>query len=149
WLFRLELDRAKMLDKKLSMADVAGKIAETFSNDMFTIWSEDNADKLIIRCRIVRTDKQEEEVTEEDVFLRNLESHMLDSISLRGLPGVARVFMMEGRRTYEKEDGSFGIRNEWQLETDGINLAEVLSVKELAPFRTFWNSLGEFLQFSG
>lgn len=152
WLFRLELDRAKMLDKKLSMADVAGKIAETFSTDMFTIWSEDNADKLIIRCRIIRDEKQsqdEESVAEEDVFLRNLENHMLDSISLRGIAGIQRVFMMEGRRTYEKDDGSYGIRNEWQLETDGINLAEALTVNNIDPVRTYSNSFVEVLQVLG
>src|SRR5436190_9514426 len=152
WLFRLELDRAKMLDKKLSMADVAGKIAETFSKDMFTIWSEDNADKLIIRCRIIRDEKQvaeEDAISEEDVFLRNLENHMLDSISLRGLRGIHRVFMMEGRRTYEKEDGSYGIRNEWQLETDGINLSEALTVKDVDPVRTYSNSFVEVLQVLG
>lgn len=152
WLLRLELDRAKMLDKKLSMADVAGKIAETFQKDMFTIWSEDNADKLIIRCRIIKDEKQmgeEDLVAEEDVFLRNLENHMLDSISLRGIPGISRVFMMEGRRTYEKEDGSYGIRNEWQLETDGINLAEALTVKDVDPVRTYSNSFVEVLQVLG
>jgi DNA-directed RNA polymerase II subunit RPB1 len=152
WLLRLELDRAKMLDKKLTMADVAGKIAETFSTDMFTIWSEDNADKLIIRCRIIRDEKQpqdDEVIAEEDVFLRNLENHMLDSISLRGLRGITRVFMMEGRRTYEEENGSYGIRNEWQLETDGINLAEALTIKDVDPVRTYSNSFVEVLQVLG
>ena len=134
------------------MADVAGKIAETFSKDMFTIWSEDNADKLIIRCRIIRDEKQvaeEDVISEEDVFLRNLENHMLDSISLRGIRGIQRVFMMEGRRTYEKDDGSYGIRNEWQLETDGINLAEALTVKDVDPVRTYSNSFVEVLQVLG
>ena len=152
WLFRLELDRAKMLDKRLTMADVAGKISETFSNDMFIIWSEDNADKLIIRCRILRDEKQmqdEEFMAEEDVFLRNLENHMLDSISLRGIPGISRVFMMEGRRTYEQEDGSYGIRKEWQLETDGIHLAQALTVENVDPVRTYSNSFVEVLQVMG
>jgi DNA-directed RNA polymerase II subunit RPB1 len=119
---------------------------------MFTIWSEDNADKLIIRCRIIRDEKQtqdEEVIAEEDVFLRNLENHMLDSISLRGLRGITRVFMMEGRRTYEEENGSYGIRNEWQLETDGINLAEALTVKDVDPVRTYSNSFVEVLQVLG
>jgi DNA-directed RNA polymerase II subunit RPB1 len=152
WLLRLELDRARMLDKKLSMADVVGKIADTFENDMFTIWSEDNADKLIIRCRIMRQERKmvdDELIAEEDVFLRNLEGHILDSISLRGITGISRVFMMEGRRTYEKEDASFGIRNEWQLETDGINLAQALTVRNVDPTRTYSNSFVEVLQVLG
>jgi hypothetical protein len=41
WLLRLELDRAKMIDRKLTMAYVAGRIAESFKTNLFVIWSED------------------------------------------------------------------------------------------------------------
>jgi DNA-directed RNA polymerase II subunit RPB1 len=34
WLFGLELDRAKMVDRKLTMAYVAGRIVETFQTDL-------------------------------------------------------------------------------------------------------------------
>ena len=54
WLLRLELDRAKMLDKQLTMVQVAEKISQNFGEDLFVIWSDDTADKLIIRCRVVR-----------------------------------------------------------------------------------------------
>ncbi|OJA13547.1 hypothetical protein AZE42_07324 [Rhizopogon vesiculosus] len=49
WLLRLELDRAKMIDRKLTMAYVAGRIAESFKTDLFVIWSEDDTEKLTIR----------------------------------------------------------------------------------------------------
>lgn len=39
WLLRFELDRAKMLDKKLEMAFVAGKIAEVFEQVRFALFS--------------------------------------------------------------------------------------------------------------
>ena len=42
WLSRLELDRTKMLDRKLEMSYVASRIADAFSTDLFVIWSEDN-----------------------------------------------------------------------------------------------------------
>jgi len=60
WLLRLELDRAKMLDRKLEMSYVASRIADAFSTDLFVIWSEDNSDKLVIRCRSL-TPKNEKE----------------------------------------------------------------------------------------
>ncbi|KAF5327925.1 hypothetical protein D9619_003904 [Psilocybe cf. subviscida] len=37
WLLRQELDRAKMIDHKLSMQYVAGRIAESFKTDLFVI----------------------------------------------------------------------------------------------------------------
>ena len=62
WLLRLELDRAKMIDRKLTMAYVAGRIAESFKTDLFVICSEDIRGKLIIRCReLGRADKDDED----------------------------------------------------------------------------------------
>ncbi|KAL2311876.1 DNA-directed RNA polymerase II subunit rpb1 [Schizosaccharomyces pombe] len=153
WLLRLELDRAKMLDKKLSMSDVAGKIAESFERDLFTIWSEDNADKLIIRCRIIRDDDRKAEdddnMIEEDVFLKTIEGHMLESISLRGVPNITRVYMMEHKIVRQIEDGTFERADEWVLETDGINLAEAMTVEGVDPTRTYSNSFVEILQILG
>jgi DNA-directed RNA polymerase II subunit RPB1 len=50
-LLRLQLDRAKMLDHNLYMNYVAGCVAESFKT--FVIRFEDNAEKLIIRCRVL------------------------------------------------------------------------------------------------
>ena len=50
WLLRLELDHARMIDRKPSMQYVTGRIAESFKTDPFVIWSEDNLEKLVIRC---------------------------------------------------------------------------------------------------
>ena len=61
WLFRLELDRAKMVDRKLTMPYVAGRISETFGKDLFVIWSEDNSEKLIIRCRVQGSPDKDDE----------------------------------------------------------------------------------------
>ena len=52
-LQHLELDCATMIDRKLTMAYVAGRIAEGFKQDLFGIWSEDNTEKLIVRCRVL------------------------------------------------------------------------------------------------
>ena len=70
WLLRLELDLSKVLDSKLEMNYVAGQIAETFRTDLFEIWSEDNAEKVIIRCRILGTADKDEDglgTVEEDI----------------------------------------------------------------------------------
>ncbi|QSL64587.1 hypothetical protein MERGE_001888 [Pneumocystis wakefieldiae] len=153
WLLRLELDRAKMLDKKLSMSDVAAKITESFHKDLFVIWSEDNADKLVIRCRVIKDDEKsfddDDNLVEEDMLLKRIESHMLESISLRGVPNISRVFMMEHKTVYQKENGEFARGEEWVLETDGINLAKVMAVENVDPRRTYSNSFVEILQVLG
>ncbi|OUT21564.1 DNA-directed RNA polymerase II subunit RPB1 [Pichia kudriavzevii] len=139
WLLRLELDRAKMLDKQLSMQQVAAKIMENFGDDLFVIWSEDNADKL----RRKALDEEEEDT--EDGLLKALEAQMLESITLRGVSGISRVFMMKYDKTYIAEDGDFAKKQEWVLETDGINLADVITVEGIDTTRTYSNSFVEIL----
>jgi DNA-directed RNA polymerase II subunit RPB1 len=151
WLLRLELDRAKMLDKQLTMAQVAEKISQNFGEDLFVIWSDDTADNLIIRCRVVRDPKSldEEADAEEDQILKRIEAHMLESISLRGIPGITKVFMMQHKVNAPDATGEFAQGKEWVLETDGVNLADVMAVPGVDSSRTYSNNFIEILSVLG
>lgn len=155
WLLRLELDRAKMIDRKLEMAYVAGRIAESFKTDLFVIWSEDNAEKLVIRCRVLGgADKDEDDMgtVEEDIFLRQLENTMLNSVSLRGVSGIGRVFLLEHDKVIIAPDGKIlarGEEKEWVLETDGVNLKTVMCVDGVDFKRTYSNSCVEVFNVLG
>ncbi|KAF9544636.1 beta and beta-prime subunits of DNA dependent RNA-polymerase, partial [Agrocybe pediades] len=153
WLLRLELDRAKMIDRKLTMHYVAGRIAESFKTDLFVIWSEDNSEKLIIRCRVLGSPDKDEnmEDIEEDIFLRQLENTMLNSVSLRGVKGINRVFLTEQDKITISNDGSIlqGKEKEWVLETDGINLKTVMCIDGVDYRRTYSNSCVEIFNVLG
>ncbi|CAH6720811.1 DNA-directed RNA polymerase II subunit RPB1 [[Candida] jaroonii] len=150
WLLRLELDRAKMLDKQLTMSQVAEKISQNFGEDLFVIWSDDTADKLIIRCRVVRDPKTlDEDDAEEDQILKRIEAHMLESISLRGIPGITRVFMMQHKLNRPDETGEYRQDQEWVLETDGVNLSEVMTIPGVDAARTYSNNFIEILSVLG
>jgi DNA-directed RNA polymerase II subunit RPB1 len=152
WLLRLELDRAKMIDRKLTMHYVAGRIAESFKTDLFVIWSEDNSEKLIIRCRVLGSpDKAEDLSMEEDIFLRSLENTMLNSVSLRGVKGVKRVFLTEQDMITISPEGNIvnGKEKEWVLETDGVNLKTVMCIDGVDFKRTYSNSCIEIFNVLG
>ncbi|GLB36718.1 putative DNA-dependent RNA polymerase catalyzes the transcription of DNA into RNA using the four ribonucleoside triphosphates as substrates [Lyophyllum shimeji] len=154
WLLRLELDRAKMIDRKLTMHYVASRIAESFKTDLFVIWSEDNSEKLVIRCRVLGGGDKEEDgigTIEEDIFLRQLENTMLNSVSLRGVKGVKRVFLMEQDRVVMTPEGSIetGREKEWVLETDGVNLKTVMCIEGVDFTRTYSNSCVEIFNVLG
>lgn len=53
WLLHMELNREMILDKKLIMADIAEKINLEFNDDLTCIFSDDNAEKLILRLRVM------------------------------------------------------------------------------------------------
>ncbi|KAG0244439.1 DNA-directed RNA polymerase II subunit rpb1 [Actinomortierella wolfii] len=152
WLLRIELNRSMMLDKKLNMTDVANKISEDFQRDLMCIHSDDNAEKLIIRCRIINEEQQDKELDvqeEEDVFLKKIENSLLTSISLRGIKNISRVYMVEKDRIYIKSDGTFGKQKEWYLETSGSNLKAVMCEMDVDASRTYSNNCGEVMTVLG
>lgn len=154
WLLRLELDRAKMIDRKLTMQYVAGRIAESFKTDLFVIWSEDNSEKLVIRCRVLGSpDKDDDGMgsIEEDIFLRQLENTMLNSVSLRGVKGIKRVFLTRQDAVRIDEDGGIRVEKEkdWVLETDGVNLKTVMCIDGVDFTRTYSNSCVEIFNVLG
>ena len=154
WLLRLELDRAKMIDRKLTMAYMANRIAQSFKTDLFVIWSEDNSEKLLIRCHVLGgADKDEDDLgqVEEDIFLRQLENTMLNSVELRGVPGILRVFLLEHNKVIISSNGNIIARDnkEWVLETDGVNLKTVMCIDGVDFKRTYSNNCVEIFDVLG
>ena len=165
WLLRVVLDRAKMLDKQLTMAEVANRITAEFSKDLHVLANDDNAEKLVLRIRIVNEKPMDKVIAiegnaegnddndigtiEEDVFLRRIESNMLNSINLRGIEGIRRVFLVEHKGVVVNERGEYETASEWILETEGVNLREVLNHPSVDASRVFSNNILEVYDVLG
>lgn len=159
WLLRLVLGRRQLLDKGLTCSDVAHRIKEVYGQDVAVIFSDDNADEQVVRVRTCNTrdekgDEKDDDKEEEDT-LKRLEQHMLDTVVLRGVKGVRRAFVSKDFLMREKEDGSIvkskndDLCKEWYLDTDGVNLREVLSVEGVDSTRTTCNHFGEIMKCFG
>ena len=119
WLLRIELDRKRMTDKKLTMEQISEKINAGFGDDLNCIFNDDNAEKLVLRIRIMNTDDKddggEEELAdkmEDDMFLRCIEANMLSDLTLQGLEAITKVYMHlpntdEKKRIVITETGEF------------------------------------------
>ncbi|TKR81910.1 hypothetical protein L596_015707 [Steinernema carpocapsae] len=159
WLLRLELDRKRMTDKKLTMEAIAEKIQHGFGDDLNVIYTDDNAEKLVFRLRIANSDKggsDEEQVDkmEDDVFLRCIESNMLSDLTLQGIEAISKVYMHKPQTDDKKKititsDGSFKSQSEWILETDGTALMKVLAERHVDPIRTSSNDICEIFEVLG
>ena len=57
WLLRIELDRKRMTHKKLTMEQISEKINLGFGDDLNYIFNDDNAEKLVLRIRIMNNDE--------------------------------------------------------------------------------------------
>ena len=90
-------------------------------------------------------------VIEEDIFLQQLENTMLNSVSLRGVKGIHRVFLLEHDRVIIAEDGSIASRQEKERvpETDGVNLKTVMCLDSVDYKRTYSNSCVEIFNILG
>ncbi|KNC87399.1 hypothetical protein SARC_00490 [Sphaeroforma arctica JP610] len=153
WMLRIELDRKRMVDKNLNMEQVAARISEEFGEDLWCIFSDDNADKLILRIRVKTAphDKDEEDgEDEDDQFLKKVESSLLSTLDLQGIPGISKVYMTDkDRRKIFNESGESAQEDEWKLETDGVNLLAVMSELAIDEIRTTSNDIVEIIHGLG
>ncbi|KAF2182521.1 beta and beta-prime subunits of DNA dependent RNA-polymerase [Zopfia rhizophila CBS 207.26] len=157
WLLRIILDRKKLLDKSISITEVAARIKEEFAPNIAVIFSDENADEQVLRVRFVYDAnlKEEDEEDRDERWMRKLEKHLLDEVSLRGVRGVERAFIRTETVLHFNDDGSILLSKtdprcqEWILDTTGTALAEVLSVDGVDPCRTYSNSFIEVLGVFG
>ncbi|KAK0657586.1 hypothetical protein B0T16DRAFT_317105 [Cercophora newfieldiana] len=159
WLLRITLDRQKMLDKGLRVEDVAHAIKLAYKNDVAVVFSDNNAEEMVIRVRCVHTgdDKDEDgnNIIEDDVMLKRLEEHLLDKCTLRGVQGIDKAFLNKHSRLIEEKSGQLTKKSdnlatiEWYLDTEGTALREVLTVEGIDVTRTYTNDLWQVVDVFG
>eukprot|EP01105_Mastigella_eilhardi_P009824 TRINITY_DN229_c0_g1_i2.p1 TRINITY_DN229_c0_g1~~TRINITY_DN229_c0_g1_i2.p1 ORF type:complete len:1834 (+),score=472.26 TRINITY_DN229_c0_g1_i2:323-5824(+) len=155
WVLRLELDREMMTDKNLTMNNIAEKIFDEFGADLNVIFSDDNADKLIMRMRVVNEDEAKHReaaaYSDDDAFLRRVEANILTDLTLRGIPEIRKVFMRNDKKMSFNDINAFvpDQQSEWILDTEGTNLLAVLSNPDVDNTRTTSNDIVEIERVLG
>ncbi|XP_068728449.1 DNA-directed RNA polymerase II subunit RPB1-like [Montipora capricornis] len=160
WLLRIELDRKRMTDKKLTMEQISEKINLEFGDDLNSICSDYNTEKLVLRIRIMNNDDgkcqtEEEQLNkmDDDMFLSCIEANLLTDMTLQGIEAISKVYMNlpneDKKRVTITEEGEFKHLREWILETDGVALMRVLSERDVDPLRTTSNDICEIFSVLG
>mmetsp|Transcript_51028 Transcript_51028/g.119359 ORF Transcript_51028/g.119359 Transcript_51028/m.119359 type:complete len:1818 (+) Transcript_51028:98-5551(+) len=161
WLLRIQLSNKVMTDKKLTVREVGERIMHDFESQLDCIFTDDNAEDLVLRIRLLKegdeVDAEPEAYNEEDDkddrdyrFLRAIESNILKELTLRGVLGIKKVFMREENvARYVPGKGNFERTKEWVLDTDGVNLEEVMHIPEVDFTRLQSNDIVEILGILG
>ncbi len=162
WLLRIELDRKRMTDKKLTMEQISERVTNYFGSDLNCIFNDDNSEKLVLRVRVVHNDDKSAETETEDMvdqmqddqFLKLIEQNILSDMTLQGIESITKVYMTqpiekEKKRIEINEDGEFKSMTEWVLETDGTAFMKVLGEKNVDVVRTYSNDVVEVLAALG
>ncbi|RKP12730.1 hypothetical protein BJ684DRAFT_11075, partial [Piptocephalis cylindrospora] len=148
WVLRLRLDPKALQASLVDLDWVKERMRGSFRDDMYIMTSQaDDHDRAIVRCRIIYEEGKTvfDHDEPEDVFLRRLESDMLHNISITGIPGISRVYMVVKQRTLVSPSGEFDRHPEWVLDTEGCALAEVMSVEGVDFTRAYSNSIIEVM----
>ncbi|KAF1954657.1 beta and beta-prime subunits of DNA dependent RNA-polymerase [Byssothecium circinans] len=159
WLLRIILERKHLLDKNITITEVAAKIKQEFHPNIAIIFSDENAEEQVLRVRFVWDHHLKQEDDEDDErderWMRKLEKHLLDDVSLRGVRGIDRAFIRKDTRLVELDDGSLLLNkedtrcDEWVLDTNGVALADVLAIEGVNTRSTYSNSFIEVLAVLG
>jgi DNA-directed RNA polymerase II subunit RPB1 len=95
--------------------------------------------------------ESEEMITgsEDHDILRRMQKNILESVHLCGVPGIKKVYLSKKKSTRWTESNGFVPTEEWLLETDGTNLAEVLNIPSVNHTTTTSNDVVEMCQVLG
>jgi len=90
------------------------QIKEKFAGDLHVTFSGNNAEKLILRLRLINHDDKDAAAAaiDDEVFLKKVEATMLQDIALKGIPDIRKVFLRESTRSYITPAGSFDKQKE-------------------------------------
>jgi len=157
WILRITLDRQKILDKSLRVEDVANAIKDNYKKDVAVVFSDNNAEEMVIRIRCIideneNKDEDGNNIMEDDVMLKRLEEHLLEKCTIRGIAGVDKAFMNFRRKMDVRPDGELTSKDwpqEWILDTEGTNLREVLTVEGVDVTQTTTNDLWQIVDVFG
>lgn len=104
------------------MVEIVNAISEVFGHMLSVVFTDDNAEKLVLRIRALNEAKNNNTMDDDadddaEGFLRRIEKSLLSELKLRGVAGVTKVYMREDNVAQLGADGKT-MRSEWILDTE-------------------------------
>ena len=149
WVLRLELNREKMFNKNITMADVVFVIKYQF-DDVGIVYSDYNSDKLVMRIRLPL-----EEITDTasklDDFtnLKKFQNKLLNSIVIRGIPGIKAVTFRKDEQKVQLVDDKYIPVTQYILDTDGTNYMKVMNHPSVDANKLYTTNVHDVLDILG
>ena len=130
WVLRLELNREEMFNRNLSIQEVVSVIKMQFNFEIDIVYSDYNSDKLVMRIRLPNKDKKDKDTaSQQDDFtnLKKFQNKLLNSIVIRGVPGIKAVTFRKDSQYVESVNGQYVPVEQYVLDTDGSNFIKVMN----------------------
>ena len=162
WVLRFVLKEAPINVKGLLLSDIASKITDFFMGGVHVVYPDNNTENgYVLRIRIINSETggfdqdgegEERTVGSDDYeILRRMERTLLDNLHIVGVPGISKVYNTP-RDKFQKWDpvnGGFVNDMYYELETDGTNLATVMTFPQVDHTNTYSNDIMEMFYVLG
>jgi len=125
WLLRFEFDRSLMFNKNISLDTVAFALKQKFTGEINMIYSDFNSDKLVMRIRL--TDEFKSSTKDDILNLKKLQTRLLTTIVIRGIPGIKSVSYRKDTNYCELINNKYEPITQYILDTDGSNFLEIMN----------------------
>jgi DNA-directed RNA polymerase II subunit RPB1 len=128
WLLRLELNREEMFNRNISIQEVVAVTKNVWNNDINVIYSDYNSDKLVMRIRLpINKDNDTASQLDDLTNLKKFQNKLLNSIVIRGFPGIKAVTFRKDKQYVENINGKYEQIEQYILDTDGSNFIKVMN----------------------
>jgi len=147
WIIRLEFNKRKMIDKKITMEDINIILKNELANSNI-IFADDNSNKLIFRLRLdIESDDND---INDDIKLLQNKINFIQNIIIKGIPGINKVYKPRVNKNNLIKEGNYHLnKEEYFLDTSGSNLFDVLIKDYIDSTRTLSININEMYQVFG
>ncbi len=147
WLVRLELNREEMYNKNITMADVVFVVRKMYPTTQI-IYSDYNADKLIMRIRI-----QSEDSIDQFTSLKLFQNKLLNNCVIRGMPGIKGVTFRKDTQKAELvgegPERKYQELEQYILDTDGSNYIKVMNHPAVDANKLYTTNIYDIVEILG
>ena len=148
WVLRLEFNREKMFNKNISMSDVVFVIKNQFDN-IGVVYSDYNSDKLVMRIRLPLDRSDTASKLDDFTNLKKLQNKLLNSVVIRGVPGVKAVTFKKDEQKVQLIDGKYTPVTQYILDTDGSNYTKVMNHPKVDATRLYTTNVHDVMDILG
>ena len=153
WILRFIMDKEAMLDKNINMDDVHFAIEHSYKGEISCIYSDFNADKLVLRARLdkslTNSKKKSLDQSDEIYKLKNLQHNLMNNVILRGIKKIPKVLLRKSVNQLKFSEGNYEKEDTWVLDTVGSNLPDILTLQDIDTTRAYSNNIQEVYRTLG
>jgi DNA-directed RNA polymerase beta' subunit/intein/homing endonuclease len=146
-VLRLLIDKEKMLMYDLKMIDLYTQICINYSKYINCIYSDDNAEQLIMRIKLdVNSPNINTLCQTEDhiTILKAIEYNLIYNMLVKGIKGIKKVSLKSiTKQEYDNDENIFKSVLRWSLNTDGTNMKMLFKNINVVYQKSYSNDIRE------